>query len=293
MIADRLFPSSGAPSSDRRRCLLARRITSSRGSDSLAGQRPPARRAGAAFTLIEVLVVVAIIALLLAVLLPSLATARRMAKSAVCLSQLEQQGKAAFMYAHELRGALPACQYDAIERIPATTRKLLIRMVSSGRNVSRTSKSNAANIFYCPSNTFRPWTPAHFALDYPDSANAGRIRYWWVANPHKDQADRFLDTNNNQLIEDEYIRSTDQNHPHRFAISTDQSRQANASAPNAMPGIGWYFLHGKGEGLAQGLTDAKPIKESWKNTLYGDAHAESTRGFKVIKRWGPTNPAGW
>jgi prepilin-type N-terminal cleavage/methylation domain-containing protein len=60
-----------------------------------------------AFTLIELLVVVSIVALLLAVLLPSLQTAREQGKMAVCASNLRQAGTAIHAYANEQRGYIP------------------------------------------------------------------------------------------------------------------------------------------------------------------------------------------
>ena len=66
-----------------------------------------AARTSTAFTLIEVLVVVAIIALLISILLPSLRLAREQGKSAVCLSSLQQQGRAFSAYSADYRGFLP------------------------------------------------------------------------------------------------------------------------------------------------------------------------------------------
>ncbi|HOW17547.1 MAG TPA: type II secretion system protein [Phycisphaerae bacterium] len=63
-------------------------------------------KASRAFTLIELLVVVAIIALLVSILLPSLATAREQAKTAVCLSRLKNLGNAEKAYEAENRGFL-------------------------------------------------------------------------------------------------------------------------------------------------------------------------------------------
>jgi prepilin-type N-terminal cleavage/methylation domain-containing protein/prepilin-type processing-associated H-X9-DG protein len=54
-----------------------------------------------AFTLIELLVVISIIALLIALLLPALGAARDAARSAVCLSNLRQQGIAMYTYLSE------------------------------------------------------------------------------------------------------------------------------------------------------------------------------------------------
>ena len=59
-----------------------------------------------AFTLIEILVVVAIIALLIAILLPSLARAREQARSAQCMSNLKQMASGTLMYATDNRGFL-------------------------------------------------------------------------------------------------------------------------------------------------------------------------------------------
>ncbi len=65
----------------------------------------PTRRL--AFTLVELLIVVAIIALLVAVLLPALSGARGAAKLAACGGNLRQLGAAIHAYAVEERGFIP------------------------------------------------------------------------------------------------------------------------------------------------------------------------------------------
>jgi prepilin-type N-terminal cleavage/methylation domain-containing protein len=61
-----------------------------------------------AFTLIEVLVVVAIIAMLIAILLPSLAAARRQARTVVCSTNLHTIGQALMYYAQASKDDMPA-----------------------------------------------------------------------------------------------------------------------------------------------------------------------------------------
>ncbi|MHC5109616.1 MAG: prepilin-type N-terminal cleavage/methylation domain-containing protein [Planctomycetota bacterium] len=59
------------------------------------------------FTLIELLVVIAIIALLVSILMPSLAGARRMAKSSVCLANLKRVGTGLTLYMNNHRDRFP------------------------------------------------------------------------------------------------------------------------------------------------------------------------------------------
>lgn len=60
-----------------------------------------------AFTLLELIVVVAIIALLIAVLLPALASARREARLTRCLAQVRQVGVAGHSYVIEYKDTFP------------------------------------------------------------------------------------------------------------------------------------------------------------------------------------------
>jgi prepilin-type N-terminal cleavage/methylation domain-containing protein/prepilin-type processing-associated H-X9-DG protein len=69
---------------------------------SSRGHRPDA-----AFTLIEVLVVIAVIALLVGILLPVLAGTRTQARTMQGLANLSQIGRAAQQYAHDWREMLP------------------------------------------------------------------------------------------------------------------------------------------------------------------------------------------
>ena len=68
----------------------------------------PRRRRVTAFTLVELLVVIAVIAVLIGLLLPTLAASREAGRAAVCLSNLRQAAIACQQYANDNHGKSPA-----------------------------------------------------------------------------------------------------------------------------------------------------------------------------------------
>ena len=72
-------------------------------------RRHPRRSRG--FTLIELLVVIAVIALLVSILLPSLSTARNLARTVKCSTNLRTLGQGAQFYASENNGFIPRDYY--------------------------------------------------------------------------------------------------------------------------------------------------------------------------------------
>jgi prepilin-type N-terminal cleavage/methylation domain-containing protein/prepilin-type processing-associated H-X9-DG protein len=97
------------------------------------------RRTLAAFTLIELLTVIAIIGILAAIIIPTVGSVRQSAQASACLSNLRQVGMSAILYANDNKGRLP----DA----GLATDPQWARTLSSYLSVPVTQR---ASVFVCP-----------------------------------------------------------------------------------------------------------------------------------------------
>jgi prepilin-type N-terminal cleavage/methylation domain-containing protein/prepilin-type processing-associated H-X9-DG protein len=132
----------------------------------------------AAFTLVELLVVIGIIAVLVGILLPSLARARESAKSTQCAAQLRNLGQALLMYANENGGKLPQHGSNALWLwdVPFETRDALVR------------KGGARKTLYCP---FYPEQDVDELWDFSPGGNFAVLGYCYLG--------RRVQKNNPQL----------------------------------------------------------------------------------------------
>jgi prepilin-type N-terminal cleavage/methylation domain-containing protein/prepilin-type processing-associated H-X9-DG protein len=113
--------------------------------DYLAAGRAGWRRC-IAFSLIELLVVMAIIGILAAILLPVLSRAKESGRSTACVSNLHQIGLALQMYVDENKNTLPIMR-DA----PMDTNAVSTNTMPSPNVVLKTELGNT-NVLRCPSD---------------------------------------------------------------------------------------------------------------------------------------------
>jgi prepilin-type N-terminal cleavage/methylation domain-containing protein len=135
---------------------------------TLVGLPAASKRERAAFTLVELLVVIGIVAVLIGVLLPALAQARDAATRTSCLSNLRQAHQMFALYALENRDQVPLGyragrkQFNSMVYSATTGRFVLFGLLYP------TKYMRVPSVFFCPAETdersmlgtpVNPWPP--------------------------------------------------------------------------------------------------------------------------------------
>jgi prepilin-type N-terminal cleavage/methylation domain-containing protein/prepilin-type processing-associated H-X9-DG protein len=135
------------------------------------------QRRARGFTLVELLVVIGIIAVLISLLLPSLNAAREQARTAKCLSNLQQLGLAAVTYTSANKGYIvPADVFygngDPHGRTWTDTWVTILvadKYLPYPRNVDPVIPPGLDNVFGCPSGILEQSQISSIATDLPKS----------------------------------------------------------------------------------------------------------------------------
>jgi prepilin-type N-terminal cleavage/methylation domain-containing protein len=129
-----------------------------------------------AFTLVELLVVMAIIAILAALLLPGLAMAKEKARVITCLSNLKQMGLAITLYASDHEDMLVPADYSlrAGAKYQEGWPTILVngRYLAAPRSRLYYSLPTSRSVFRCPSGLPEVYTFGPNSRDDPEGARA-------------------------------------------------------------------------------------------------------------------------
>jgi len=133
-------------------------------------------RTAAAFTLVELLVVIGIIAVLIAILLPSLAKARAGAVTLQCAANLRSIGQGLALYQGENAGYYPMGQFSVGANREGYWPVVISQALGAPQTGTFDAWNNANNaalakgVFNCPARALDPqyaWTPASMYSGHP------------------------------------------------------------------------------------------------------------------------------
>lgn len=249
------------------------------------------RRTRSAFTLIEVLVVVAIIALLVGVLLPSLSRARHQGRRTLCKSNLHQLGIVWNMYAQVSRGQYPSSinygNFGNWQLLPKSQRDTFDR---GNYGV----KGGVA--FYCPysrsmfgkSRAEEDWKQARLDTDPPTPTYYIGYVLWSF---HPSVAQMVSDYENIDAQRRASGNTPLWDHITSIKPLRTNSEKREVKRPLLFDEVSWYRPGGQyarnmgGTGYAYAAHIESGEVPAGSNALYGDAHVE----WRIYSKKSPTN----
>jgi len=221
------------------------------------------RHRQAAFTLVELLVVIGIIALLIAILMPSLSRARQQSQRIQCMSNMRQLGMATMQYTTENKGWFPRAagggsafdDWIYWESARATTR-------DEGRLVKYLGTRFVEAHYICPSDNLN----GH--LTYPYSYTMNEFMGGVVAANNGDLHGRIKVT--------QVKRSAEKI---MFIDESSQTIDDGCWAPQHYSSDGHNLISNRHDKAAEKSTDPNAGNG---NALFADGHVEFTDRFKSL-----------
>ncbi|MDR1283198.1 MAG: type II secretion system GspH family protein [Opitutaceae bacterium] len=220
----------------------------------------PDRLRPRAFTLIELLTVIAIIGVLAGVLIATLGKVRQVARRAVCASNLRQTGLAVILFAQENKDTLPGPLNGTYGPYPKSINVTLLSyhiygQVTGGRDINALgTRLSRVEIFACPA-----WS-AKIPME-AQIANSGDSRSYMVSLAVRSTR------GNNQLVLPFGYPASDPNQPSSMPLRFSEI---------ASPARSWMITDLDGQlnssYLSQSYCPATPVHGDVRNAVFFDAH---------------------